>query len=130
MQDVVDIILNNIRVPEERIGDIRAQIGALKTGERRLTALLDRYGVDTIEVAIEELKRRSERHMREVLSSVPDGCYSFTALLDSDGVVDEPLEIALDMTIDGSDAYFDFSRSSPPCRGPMNSVWALSLIHI
>ena len=124
VQDVVDIILNNIRVPDERIGDIRAQIGALKTGERRLTALLDRYGVDTIEVAIEELKRRSERHMREVLSSVPDGCYSFTALLDSDGVVDEPLEIALDMTIDGSDAYFDFSRSSPPCRGPMNSVWA------
>ena len=48
VQDVVDIILNNIRVPEERIGDIRAQIGALKTGERRLTVLLDRYGIDTV----------------------------------------------------------------------------------
>jgi N-methylhydantoinase B len=124
VQDVVDIILNNIRVPEERIGDIRAQIGALKTGERRLTVLLDRYGVGTVETAITELKERSEQHMREVLSGVPDGHYSFTALMDSDGVVDEPLEIALDLTIDGSDAHFDFSRSSPPCRGPMNSVWA------
>ncbi|MEE2804713.1 MAG: hydantoinase B/oxoprolinase family protein [Pseudomonadota bacterium] len=124
VQDVVDIILNNIRVPEERIGDIQAQIGALKTGERRLTALLDRYGVETVETAIAELKVRSEQHMRKVLSSVPDGRYSFTALIDSDGVVDQPLEIALDLTIAGSDAYFDFSRSSPPCRGPMNSVWA------
>ncbi|GIT49502.1 MAG: hypothetical protein Ct9H300mP14_14300 [Gammaproteobacteria bacterium] len=85
-QDVVDIILNNIRVPDERIGDIRAQIGALKTGEKRLTALLDRYGAEIVKAAIEELKVRSEQHMREVITAVPNGIYSFTAYVDSDGV--------------------------------------------
>ncbi|MDP6709434.1 MAG: hydantoinase B/oxoprolinase family protein [Alphaproteobacteria bacterium] len=124
VQDIVDIVLNNIRVPEERIGDIRAQIGALKTGEKRLTALLDRYGAETVEAAIGELKERSERLMRARIAAVPDGCYSFTAYIDSDGVVDEPLAVALDMDVAGSDITFDFSRSSPPCRGPMNSVWA------
>ncbi|HJO72015.1 MAG TPA: hydantoinase B/oxoprolinase family protein [Rhodospirillales bacterium] len=124
VQDVVDIILNNIRVPEERIGDIRAQIGALKTGEKRLTALLDRYVEDTVEAAIIELKARSERQMQACIEAVPDGTYSFTSHIDSDGVVNEPLAVALDMTIQGGSIQFDFSRSSPPCRGPMNSVWA------
>jgi N-methylhydantoinase B len=124
VQDVVDIILNNIRVPDERIGDIRAQIGALKTGEKRLTALLDRYGSETVVEGIGELKARSERQMRACIERVPDGVYCFTSFVDSDGVVNEPLAIALDMTVAGSDITFDFSRSSPPCRGPMNCVWA------
>jgi len=123
-QDVVDIILSNIRVPDERIGDIRAQIGALKTGEKRLTALLDRYGDNTVEIAIAELADRSEKQMRACIAAIPDGTYSFTAYVDSDGVVNEPLAVALDMKVDGTDLYFDFSRSSPPCRGPLNSVWA------
>ncbi len=124
VDDVVQIILNNIRVPEERIGDIRAQIGALRTGEKRLTALLDRYGAETVDAAIVELKIRSARLMRARIEAVPDGTYSRTAHIDSDGVVNEPLEVALDMTVAGSEITFDFSRSSPPCRGPMNSVWA------
>ena len=124
VQDIVDIILNNIRVPEERIGDIRAQIGALKTGERRLTVLLDRYGPETVEEGIVELKARSERQMRACIESVPDGVYRFTSYIDSDGVVNDPLAIELEMTVKGSDIVFDFSRSSPPCRGPMNCVWA------
>lgn len=123
-RDVVDIILNNIRVPEERIGDIKAQIGALRIGERRLTELLDRYGADTVDAAIVELKARSEKQMRAYIDSVPDGVYRFTAYVDSDGIVNQKLDIALAMTIKGSDAYFDFSASSPPCKGPLNSVWA------
>ena len=51
-QDIIDIMLNNIRVADERIGDIRAQLGALSVGERRLTQLLDRYGVETVDAAI------------------------------------------------------------------------------
>ena len=124
VQDVVDIVLWNIRVPEERIGDIRAQIAALRTGEKRLTALLDRYGRETVDAAILELADRSEALMRAQIASIPDGAYSFTAYLDSDGVVNEPLAVVLDMTVRGTDIVFDFSRSSPPCRGPLNSVWA------
>ncbi len=123
-QDIVDIILTNIRVPEERTGDIRAQIGALRAGEKRLTALLDRYGAATVEAAIAELRVRSEKQMRASIEALADGTYSFTSYIDSDGVVNEPLTLALDMTVRGSDITFDFSRSSPPCRGPMNCVWA------
>lgn len=123
-QDIVDIILWNIRVPEERIGDIRAQIGALKAGEARLTALLDRYGAETVEAAIVELRARSEQQMRACIRAIPDGVYSFTSYVDSDGVDNEPLAVALDMTVAGEGITFDFSRSSPPCRGPMNCVWA------
>jgi N-methylhydantoinase B len=122
--DIVDFVLNNIRVPEERIGDIKAQVGALTVGERRLTALLDRYGADVVEAAIAELKARSEQQMRAYIESVPDGTYSFSSFIDSDGIVDEPLEIALDLTVRGSEVHFDFSRSSPPCKGPLNGVWA------
>ena len=58
-QDIIDIVLNNIRVADERIGDIRAQLGALSVGEKRLTHLLDRYGVETVDAAIAELKSGS-----------------------------------------------------------------------
>ena len=124
VSDIVDIILNNIRVPDERVGDMRAQIGALRTGEKRLTALLDRYGADTVEAAIIELDKRSEVQMRACIETIPDGQYSFTASLDSDGVVDRPLDVVLDATVSGGGIRFDFSRSSLPCKGPLNSVWA------
>ncbi|BBK38378.1 methylhydantoinase [Allostella sp. ATCC 35155] len=123
VQDIVDMILTNIRVPEERIGDIKAQVGALTVGERRLTELLDRYGADTVEAAIVELKARSEQQMRAYIESVPDGTYRFSSFIDSDGIVNQPLEIALDMRVEGSDIHFDLSRSSPPCKGPLNGVW-------
>lgn len=122
-QDILNMVLSNIRVPEERIGDIRAQVGALTTGEKRLTALLDRYGEDTLRAAIQELTDRSERQMRAYIDSIPDGVYRSTAFVDSDGVVNERLEVRLEMTVKGSDIHFDFSRSSPPCKGPLNSVW-------
>ena len=62
--------------------------------------------------------------MRACIERVPDGVYRFTSYVDSDGVVNEPLAIALEMTVAGSNITFDFSRSSPPCSGPMNCVWA------
>lgn len=123
-QDILDIVLNNVRVPDERIGDIKAQVGALKVGARRLTELLDRYGSETVEAAIVELKVRSERQMRAHIESIPDGTYAFTAWHDSDGVVFEKLAVRLKMTVAGSDIHFDLSESSPPCRGPMNAPWA------
>lgn len=78
--DIMQIVLANIRVPEERIGDICAQIDALSVGERRLTQLLDRHGEVTVSNAIEVLKERSERSMRAHIASVPDGEYVFLQL--------------------------------------------------
>ena len=125
--DIIRMVLANVRVAEERIGDIKAQIGALTTGARRLTLLLDRHGRDTVNEAIAELRRRSERMMRAQIDSIPDGRYESVAYLDSDGVVNEPLEIRLAVTVEGSSISFDFANSSPPCAGPLNSVWATTL---
>ena len=123
-EEILSIILSNIRIADQRIGDVEAQAAALAAGERRLTALLDRYGRDTVETGIEELEARAERQMRARIATIPDGRYHGRAWVDSDGVVDEPL--AVDMRIEkrGTDLFFDMSGSSPPCAGPMNSVIA------
>src|SRR5690606_27837307 len=124
VQDIVDFVLANIRVSEERIGDIHAQIAALRAGERALTALIDRYGLDVVNDCVAEIESRAATTMRAHLAGIPDGVYSASAFIDSDGVVNEPLEVALDVTVSGTGITFDFSRSSKPCRGPLNSVWA------
>jgi N-methylhydantoinase B len=122
--EILAIIQSNIRVADQRIGDIKAQAAALKIGDRRLTALLDRYGEATVRAAIAELRDRAERRMRATIETVPDGVYTGEAFVDSDGVVDEPLKIAMTITVAGDEMTFDMSGSSPPCRGPMNSVIA------
>jgi N-methylhydantoinase B len=123
-RDILAIVLHNIRVPEERIGDIKAQLGALSVGERRLTELLDRYGRATVEAAMAELEARSEQQMRSYIATVPDGVYDFSSYMDSDGIVNELLAVRLRMTVGGTEIDFDFNGSSPPARGPVNSVWA------
>ena len=127
VEDVVDVIMSNIRVPEERLGDMRAQLGALSVGEQRLTALLDKYGEGTVGAAVAEMRKRSETLMRTHIEAIPDGAYRFSAFVDSDGITDDILEVALDARVEGSDIRFDYSRSSPPCRGPLNSVWATTM---
>ena len=123
-EEILSIILSNIRIADQRIGDIRAQAAALEIGERRLTALLDRYGADTVEHAIELLKQGACQQMKAKIAAIPDGDYRSITIVDSDGVIDEPLEINLLIRKHGESLEFDLSKSSPPCRGPMNSVIA------
>jgi N-methylhydantoinase B len=122
--EILSIILSNIRIADQRIGDIKAQSAALAIGERRLTALLDRYGAELVERAVVELRARARQQMRAKIATIPDGAYDGEAFVDSDGVVDEPLRIALRITKQDETLTFDLSGSSPPCRGPMNSVIA------
>ena len=126
--EILSIILSNIRIADQRIGDIKAQAAALTTGEKRLTALLQRYGAATVNDAIVELKARATQQMRERIATIPDGTYLGEAFVDSDGVVNEPLKISMRVTKSGGAEHaqlsFDMSGSSPPCKGPMNSVIA------
>ncbi len=124
-QEILSIILSNIRIADQRIGDIKAQAAALAVGEKRLAALLDRYGADTVDRAIAELRKRAEQQMRAKIATIPGGTYAGHAIVDSDGVVDEPLHIRVKITkTQDNDLLFDLSESSPPCKGPMNSVIA------
>jgi N-methylhydantoinase B len=119
-QDIVDILAANSRVPQSNWGDLNGQINALDLGERRLHALLDEYGDETITAALQALSARAEALMRSNIAALPDGTYSCDDFLDNDGVTDQPLRIALDLTIDGDTMRLDFSRSAPPCDGPLN----------
>lgn len=126
-EEIYAIICSNIRVADQRIGDVKAQAAALMVGEERLTALLDRYGDDVVRAAIAELRVRARDQMRNLINEIADGTYRATAWIDSDGVVNEPLAIHLTITKSPGHLVFDFSDSSPPCQGPMNCVLATTL---
>ncbi len=126
-EEIYAIICSNIRVADQRIGDVKAQAAALMVGEDRLNALLDRYGDDVVRAAIAELRLRAEAQMRSLIDEIDDGTYTSTAWIDSDGVVNEPLAIELCVTKTPGHLVFDFKGSSPPCMGPMNSVLATTL---
>ncbi|HEX8663352.1 MAG TPA: hydantoinase B/oxoprolinase family protein [Beijerinckiaceae bacterium] len=126
-QDLVDILAANSRVPTSNWGDLNGQLNALDLGERRFEALADEYGDATVAEAFEALSDRAEALMRAAIRAMPDGAYSFEDFLDNDGIADEPLTIALDLTIAGERMTLDFSRSSPPCRGPINIAYPTSV---
>jgi N-methylhydantoinase B len=119
-QDIIDILDANSRVPQSNWGDLNGQINALDLGERRLQVLLDEYGDETVTAALAVLSARAEALMRANIAALPDGTYSYDDFLDNDGVTDTPLRIALDLTIAGDRMTLDFSRSAPPCDGPLN----------
>jgi N-methylhydantoinase B len=123
-EELLSVIMSNIRVSGERIGDIKAQAAALAIGEIRLSEMIDRYGQDVVKAAIVELRKRATQQMRARIATIPDGTYESETFVDSDGVVNEPLRVKLVLRKQGEDLYFDLSQSSPPCRGPMNSVIA------
>ena len=125
--EIYQIICSNIRVSEQRIGDVKAQASALLVGAERLTGLLDRYTDATVTEAIAAMRRLAAKQMRAMIGLIPEGRYDSTAIVDSDGVVNQPLTIALSVTRTPDGLTFDFAGSSRPCLGPMNSVRATTL---
>lgn len=120
-EEMQQLILENIRVPRPRIGDMHAQYTSLRLGADRLDALVDRYGTAVLDGAIAEMFDRAEAVMRSHIADFPDGVYDYLDHMDSDGVDPDPLNIDLRLTVSGSDMTMDFSRSSPACKGPFNS---------
>ncbi|HYF09684.1 MAG TPA: hydantoinase B/oxoprolinase family protein [Acetobacteraceae bacterium] len=123
-QDILDILAANSRVPQSNWGDLNGQLNALDLGERRLLDLLGEYGNASVAGAFDALMARAAAVMEAEIAALPDGRYSFEDYLDNDGVKDEPLTIALDMTVAGGRMTLDFSRTSPPCAGPLNISYA------
>ena len=123
-EEILSIVLSNIRIADQRIGDIKAQAAALTVGEKRFSQLIDRYGEEIVKSSIKELKIRAAKQMRARIKEIPDGVYHGEGIVDSDGVVNEPLRIDMKIRKVDTELYFDMSGSSPPCLGPMNSVIA------
>ena len=124
---IIEIMMANMRVAEDRRGDMAAQLNALEFGCKRLEDLFDRYGEELIFNAIDQLKARSEQLMRSHLEAVPDGRYHVQDWMDSDGVDPDPVLIDLVMTVSGSEVVFDLSGSAPACRGPFNAPFSSTM---
>lgn len=118
--DVIDILRSNSRQPLSLYGDLNGQLNALEIGAKRLSELLADYGAAVVSEGLRELRARAALLMRANIADLPDGTYSAEDFLDNDGIVDQPLKIALDLTIKGEEMVMDFSRSAPPCAGPVN----------
>jgi N-methylhydantoinase B len=125
--DVRALLLANMRVPEEREGDLAAQLGAMKTGSARLGEIVARYGFDEADRYAGHLVDYAARHMRARIAEIPDGRYDAEDSLDGDGAGGDAVRIAVAITIDGERATVDFTGSAAQVAGPFNAVEAITV---
>ena len=121
-EDFLNSLISRMRVPAERRGDLQAQVAALNRGQERLPALVDRYGLDKLLEMSRALLDYSERAMRELITAIPDGSYTFTDYLDDDGYGRRDLAIRLTLTVAGDAAILDFRESDDQAAGGVNAV--------
>src|SRR6266550_1980348 len=125
--DLMRLILANVRGLDERRGDFQAQIGSLKTGNMRLLEIVERRGAREAAEYAAHLIEYSGRLMRRAIGGIPDGDYEAQDLLDDDGVSDREIPIKVRITIKDSQARVDFTGSSPQVAGPINAVEAITV---
>jgi N-methylhydantoinase B len=118
---LVKIIAQNVRNPELALGDLRAQIAAVRTGERRFAHILKRYGRDIVIDSMRFTLERSAERARAVVAGIPDGHYEAECFMDGDGVVDRPIPIHVAVEISGDAMVIDLSGVSPQVEGFYNS---------
>jgi N-methylhydantoinase B len=120
--DILRIVLGNVRMPDKVRGDLLAQHTANLTAAVRLEKMFRDYGIETVDRAYQAILDRSEAAMRAVLAEVPAGTYSFEDKMDDYGPGTEPIRMAVDITFDGKgEVEFDFSRSSDAVPAALNS---------
>lgn len=126
-EDVWRIVLANVRTPEERTGDLQAQLAANHVGSQRLQALAGGAGVVAFQEEMDALLRYSERMTRQLLNTIPNGCYRFEDALDDDGFTGEPAVIRAAITIEDEQATVDFSGTDRQRPGGINAVYPVTL---
>lgn len=125
--DLWELILSNVRTPEERRGDMEAQLAANRVGERRLQEMVTKYGATEIAAYMQELCEYANRMLRARLREIPDGRYVYTDVLDNDGISDDPIEIRVAIEIENDTAVVDFTGTAPQARGSVNAIYAITL---
>jgi N-methylhydantoinase B len=125
--DLMRVILANVRGLDERRGDFQAQIGSLKTGAVRLMEIVERRGAREAAEYATHLIEYSARLMRHAIGEIPDGDYEAEDVLDDDGVSDQEVPIKVRITIKGTQARVDFNGSAPQVAGPINGVEAITV---
>jgi N-methylhydantoinase B/oxoprolinase/acetone carboxylase alpha subunit len=125
--DVMALILANVRTPEEREGDLLAQVMASRLGEARLREIVDKYGLTRVRRSASALLDYTERLTRSMLREIPSGTYAFEDFLDSDGITNDPVRIAVTLRIEEDSAEVDFTGSSPQVAGSVNANYPIAV---
>ncbi len=125
-EEILALVTRNVRGSEMRLGDYRAQLAANRIGEQRYADLLEEYGVDETTDYLDELLEYTERRVRAAIGELPDGTYYAEDHMDGDGVVDEPVLLALTLEVDGEEMTIDFTGTAAQNRGPLNCTPAMA----
>ena len=126
-EQLLSFILANVRTPEERRGDLNAQIAANKLGIARLGEIAGRYGAAELLSMVTEVQDYSERITRAFIAELPDGAYGFEDALDDDGLSEDAVPIRARITISGEEAEVDLTGSAPQTAGGVNANLAVTL---
>ena len=126
-QEIVQLICRNSRTPEERKGDLEAQIASMRVGERRLQELANKYGISETLEHMDALLDYSERVTRQAITGIPDGSYKVTDYMDDDGFTDSPVPIQVTITVAGDQMKIDFTGTSPQRPGCINAPQAVTV---
>jgi N-methylhydantoinase B len=125
-QPALDLLLRNMRNPDERRGDLDAQAAAHRIGEARFADLVLRYGLPHVRRQMRAVMDYAERMTRAAIQAIPDGAYEFEDALDDDGVSDDPVPIRLRLTVEGDAIHCDFTGSAPQRPSSVNAVAAVT----
>ena len=127
-QEWFDKFLSNIRVPDERKGDIQAQLASTKIGEKKFHTILKKYSLERVQQIIDFLNERSKNATLELIRALPENkLFSFTDYMDSDGVADQPIAITAEVERRGDKLVIDYSKTAPQVEGNINATYAVTL---
>jgi N-methylhydantoinase B len=119
-QELIDVMLANVRMPEQNWGDLKAQFAAMNTGERRVHEMIQKFGIDTFKSGIIDLLDYAEAQAREIVTRLPDGEYFFADYMDEDSENGYPCRLALNLIIKGDSLVLDFTGSDPQIESSIN----------
>lgn len=121
-EDLLELLLLNVRVPDERRGDYNAQIAAARLGERRMKDVIAQFGRPAVQAGAAAIIERAGERMRAQIRTIPDGVYTFEDVMDGDGAGAENVTIRVAITVDGEKIRFDFTGTAPQTLGNINTT--------
>lgn len=127
VEPILELIRFNSRMPDLVIGDLNAQVSALRTGERRLVEIIEKFGRDVVDEAIEIVRRQSAQRTRERLLALPQGSWTASDILDDDGITSDPIHMQVTVTIADGTMTVDFDGSAPAAAGPVNMPFGATM---
>lgn len=127
VHDIHELIRFNSRMPDVVLGDLHAQVSAIRTGERRLVEIMQKFGKPAVDEAVGVIKAHSEQNTIDALAALPQGSWTAVDWMDDDGISDDPIRMEVTVTIADGTFTVDFAGSSPATKGPVNMPFGATI---